>query len=130
MTILFKIIGIGLVTVTAVLLIKPNRPDVALILSLTGGGICLLEILSVAESFFSSLSGLFADAGLSPYYFSVALKAVGIGYVTSFAADTAVDSGQTLLASQINMAGKTVILILALPVVKELLELALRLVNG
>jgi stage III sporulation protein AD len=129
MTLLIKIIGIGLVTVAAFLLLKPHRPDVALIISLSGGGICLLEILSVAESFFSSLSGLFVDVGLSPYYFSVALKAVGIGYATSFAADAAADSGQTLLANQINMAGKTVILILALPVVKELLELALRLVE-
>ena len=129
MTLLFKIIGIGLITITAVLIIKPFRPDVAFWISLLGGGICLLEVLSVTQGFFSSLSGIFADAGISPYYFSVALKAVGIGYITSFAADTAADSGQTLLATQINLAGKTVILILALPVVKELLMLALRLVE-
>lgn len=129
MTLLFKIVGIGLITITAVLIIKPFRPDVALWISLLGGGVCLLEVILATESFFSALSGIFIDAGLSPYYFSVALKAVGIGYITAFAADVAVDSGQTLLATQINLAGKTVILILALPVVKELLELAIRLVE-
>jgi stage III sporulation protein AD len=59
----------------------------------------------------------------------VALKAVGIGYITEFAADTAIDGGQTALSSKITLAGRTLLFIIALPVIKDLLSLAVRLVE-
>lgn len=129
MTLLLKVIGVGMLTLVGATLIKPYRPEVAVLVSVSGGAVVLFTVFSAIESYFSSLSGIFADAGLSPEYFSVALKAVGIGYLTQFAADTASDSGQTSLASKITLAGRTVILILALPIISDLLSLALRLVE-
>lgn len=129
MSLLFKVMGIGLLTIVAATLIKPYRPEYSLLISIGGGAVTLLVIVSAIESYFSSLSGIFADAGLSPEYFSVALKAVGIGYLTEFAADTAMDSGQTSLSSKITLAGRTAILILALPIINDILSLSLRLVR-
>lgn len=129
MTLLLKVIGIGMLTLVGASLIKPYRPEYAVLISIAGGAVTLFITVSSMESYFSSLSGIFADAGLSPEYFSVALKAVGIGYLTEFAADTASDSGQTSLSSKIILAGRTVILILALPVINDLMSLALRLVE-
>lgn len=129
MTLLLKIIGIGMLTLVGATLIKPYRPEFSVIISVAGGAVILLVTISSVESYFSALSGIFADAGLSAQYFSVALKAVGIGYLTEFAADTAQDGGQTSLSSQITLAGRTIILILALPIINDLLSLALRLVS-
>lgn len=129
MNLLLKVMGIALITVVGVNLIKPFRPEYSVFLAVAGGGAALLLTVSSLESYLSSLSGIFADAGLSYAYFSPALKAVGIGYLTEFAADTAIDSGQTSLAGKINLAGRTAVLILALPVINDLLNLALRLVN-
>lgn len=129
MTLLLKVIGIAMITLVGATLVKPYRPEYAAIISVAGGGVTLLMTVSAIESYFSVLSGIFSDAGLSSEYFSVALKSVGIGYLTEFAADTAQDSGQTSLASKISLAGRTVILILALPIINDLLSLALRLVN-
>ncbi len=129
MTLLLKVIGIALVTVVGVTFIRPYRPEYSVALLLAGGGIILILIFSAVESYFSILTGIFNDAGVSTEYFSVALKAVGIGYLTEFAADTAADSGQTSLVSKITLAGRTAILILALPVINDLIYLALRLVN-
>ena len=72
---------------------------------------------------------MLSDAGFSAEYFSVALKAVGIGYITEFAADTAGDSGLSSVASKISLAGRTLLFIVALPVIKDLLSLAVRLVE-
>ena len=129
MSLLFKVIGIGILTLVSATLIKPYRPEYSLLISFGGGAIILLTIVSAIESYFSSLSGIFADAGLSHEYFSVAVKAVGIGYITEFAADTATDSGQTSLSSKITLAGRTVILIMALPIINDILSLSLRLVS-
>lgn len=129
MSLILKVIGVAMLTLVGATLIKPYRPEYALLISIAGGGAVLFITVSAIESYFSVLSGIFYDAGLNPEYFSVALKAVGIGYLTEFAADIAADSGQTSLSSKITLAGRTVILILALPIINDIISLALRLVN-
>lgn len=127
--ILIKIIGIALVTVVAALLVKPYKGEYAFIISLAGGTVCFFLAVGELEGYISAVSGLFADSGVAPYYFSVALRAVGIGYITEFAADTAKDAGQSAVASKIIFAGKICMFILALPLIKNLLSLATELVG-
>lgn len=129
MTFLIKALGIGLVTVASALAVKPNRPEFSFLISLSGSIIIFFICISEIESYLSSFIGMLTDAGFSTGYFSVALKAVGIGYVTEFAADTASDSGQTALSSKISLAGRTLLFIVALPVIKDLLSLAVKLVE-
>ncbi len=129
MTFFIKALGIGLVTVSAALIIKPNRPEFSFFISLTGTVIIFLICVKEIESYLSSFLGVLFDAGFNAGYFSVALKAVGVGYITEFAADTAFDSGQSALASKITLAGRTLLFIVAMPVIKDLLSLAVRLVE-
>ncbi len=129
MTFFIKALGIGLITVASALLIKSSRPEFSFLISLSGALIIFLICIKEIESYLSSFLGILFDAGFNAGYFSVALKAVGIGYITEFAADTANDSGQTALASKISLAGRTLLFIVALPVIKDLLSLAVRLVE-
>lgn len=128
--ILFKAVGIGLVTVALTLIIRPHRPDFAFFVSLSGTIAMLFVIGSFLQGYFSITSGILADSGVTPEYFSVAVKALGIGYISEFAANLATDSGQSAVASKIIFAGKVCIFILALPLVKNLLELATELVGN
>ena len=129
MTFFVKALGIGLITVASSLLIKQSRPEFSFFISLSGTFIVFFICVKEVESYLSSFLGILSDAGFSAGYFSVALKAVGIGYITEFAADTAGDSGQSALASKITLAGRTLLFIIALPVIKDLLSLAVRLVD-
>ena len=129
MTFFVKALGIGLITVASSLLIKQSRPEFSFFISLSGTFIVFFICVKEVESYLSSFLGLLSDAGFSAGYFSVALKAVGIGYITEFAADTAIDSGHSALASKITLAGRTLLFIIALPVIKDLLSLAVRLVD-
>ena len=58
-------------------------------------------------------------------YFSVALKAIGIGYITGFIADACRDGGQASLAGKAELAGKCAVFILVLPLIASILETAL-----
>ena len=129
MTFFVKALGIGLITVASSLLIKQSRPEFSFFISLSGTFMVFFICVKEVESYLSSFLGILSDAGFSAGYFSVALKAVGIGYITEFAADTAGDSGQSALASKITLAGRTLLFIIALPVIKDLLSLAVRLVD-
>lgn len=126
---IFKVIGIGLITVAAVLILRPYRPDFAFLLSALGAVAIFFIVVSYLESYFALSSGILADNGVSPEYFGVAIKALGIGYISEFAADLATDSGQSAIASKIIFAGKACMFITALPLIKNLLDLATELVG-
>ena len=65
------------------------------------------------------------DSGVKTEYFKIALKAVGVAYITDFIADVSRDAGQTSIASKAELAGKAVIFLLSVPVLMSVLEMAL-----
>lgn len=67
--------------------------------------------------------------GIDNSYFKVALKALGIGYITAFIADSCRDAGQTALALKAELAGKCAIFLLSVPLVLSILETAIGFVN-
>ena len=61
--------------------------------------------------------------------FDVILKAVGIGLITQFVYDTAVDCSNKTLANQMVMAGRVSILIIAIPLFEEIFKIIEQLTN-
>lgn len=55
-------------------------------------------------------------------YFTTLIKMMGIAYVAEFAASVCKDCGYSSLAGQVEMAGKTVIMCMSLPIILALLE--------
>ena len=64
----------------------------------------------------SQIITVLKEFGMKSEYISVSLKALVIGYLSKFAADTCKDCGQTALAGKAEFAGKAIIFIIALPV--------------
>ena len=59
----------------------------------------------------------------------VVLKAVGVGFITQFVSDAAMDCGNRSLANQMIFAGRICVLILSVPVLVQVLEIIERLTN-
>lgn len=62
-------------------------------------------------------------------WMAVMMKTLGIAVVVQFGADICRDSGETSIASKLEMVGKAEIILLALPLMRELIALAVRLVG-
>lgn len=60
---------------------------------------------------------------------SVVFKAMGISLITQFVADLAIDNGNKTLANQMIFAGKIAIVVLAMPVFLQVLEILGRIVK-
>jgi stage III sporulation protein AD len=105
--------------------LRQNRPEFSILLIIITAVISLLLILSALTEPLNTLSQKLSAHGVELSYFKVALKALGIGYVTSFCADICRDAGQTSLASLSEIAGKCGIFILSLPLVFNIIDLAL-----
>ncbi len=118
---LFKILGTGLVTVVLYITIKQYKPELALLVSIAGGLIISLMLISEVEIIIDEFVSFGEISGLGTSITTPIVKVLGVGYITEFCGEIAEDSGNKLLANKILLGGKISILILALPVIRLLI---------
>lgn len=120
---IFKIIGVGLITSIAVLIVKQIKPEVAIVLGMAGGVVMILMLIDSLTTVVSSFSTILSKSGLTSGVFSVVLKIIGVGYITEFSANLCADSGSSSIADKILLAGKIIILVISLPIVTSIIEI-------
>ncbi len=120
---LFKIVGIGLITCIACLIVRQVKPDVASIIMMAGGVVILLMVVDYVAQIFDVFKVIIDKTGLTSNLFSIVLKIVGVGYLTEFAANICSDTGCNSLADKILLAGKILILVMSLPIVTNIVEI-------
>lgn len=123
MIIIFKIIGLALVIVVAVMLVKQTKPELAVLVGVAGSIIFFFYIIDLLEQAFDVFNYILDNTGLNSELFVVLLKIIGVGYLTEFSANLCSDSGNSVVASKILLAGKLVIFILAIPIIKSLIDI-------
>jgi len=118
-----RIISIAMITTFAVLILKPHKPEVAALLSIVGGLMVILLLVEGLGEVISNVQLLVGRTGIQSDLFSILLRIIGIGYITEFAANICSEAGNQSMASKVVMAGKVVILVLALPIINNLIEI-------
>lgn len=68
------------------------------------------------------------NAKVNIVYVETILKIIGIAYIAEFAAQITKDAGQGAIASKIEMAGKILILAMAVPILTVLIETIIQLI--
>ena len=118
-----KIAAAGVITAVCALILRETRADMAIAVTLAGGVIILLMVLDKVVGIFTVFETLMQRAGIDNRLFSLLVKIIGIGYVTDFSAGVIEDTGSKSLADKVVLAGKIIIMTLALPVVVKLFDL-------
>ena len=120
-----KIIGIGLITSIAVLVVKQVKPEVAILVTITGSIVMLLMLVEMLASVINVFDMLVNKTGLDKKLFSSVLKIIGVGYITEFSANICADAGSKSIADKILLSGKIIILVLALPIITSLVDIVI-----
>ena len=121
---MFKILGVLLVSAVLSMVLKGRNQEYSMLISISAGVICALLILKNLATPLAQLKAEIEAYGIKPEYFKVAIKALGLRYISSFIADTCRDSGHTSLAAKAELAGKTAIFIISLPLLMSVLQYA------
>lgn len=122
-----QIVGIGIVsTILIVLLRQYNKPEFALLVSLVTGIVIFSLILDKVEYVVETLSNLSRNTNIEFTYFSTILKIIGIAYIVEFGAQISRDSGEEAIASKIELAGKVIMMVLAMPIILALMDLIIK----
>ena len=123
---MIQLMGIALISAVLFVVIKKYSPEYMIFAEL--GSVLLVFLLlypyikDIIDFYYE-----YADyGGVDNSYLKIVLKSIGIALLTQFASDICRDSGQFALAGKIEFAGKLFIAVLALPVAKSLIEVALK----
>ena len=124
---MMPIVGIGIVVTILVILLREQRPELALLLSLSAGVLIFFLILGRIAVVFNLLEQLAFRADIDFFYLNTVLRIVAIAYIAQFGSQICRDAGEGAIASKIELAGKIMIMLLAIPLLLVILDSVLRL---
>jgi stage III sporulation protein AD len=117
-----QITVLGITAALLVLIIKQQRPDIAMMISLAAGAVLFILLLGNIKIITSSVENLALKVKLDSIYISTVMKVIGIAYIAEFGSQICKDSGEGTIASKIELSGKVFIMVLALPIMTALME--------
>lgn len=129
-TLLVSVVGVLLCAAFLAAVLRTQRPELAVGLSLLAGVLVTVAVISRLSPLVTSLGRLTAQSGLPEDSFGLVLRAAGVCLVTQLAADTCRDAGESSLASKAELAGRFMLLVMALPLFERILTLITTVVMG
>ena len=120
---LFKIIGIGVLTLICYLVIKPLKQEFAIFIVIIGSFIMILSCIDDIADIIQTLKEFIEKTGININHFLLILKIIGLGYLVEFASTICNDCGVSSLSEKIILAGKICITTLSIPIVTGLLNI-------
>ncbi len=131
-TTVLKLFGVALLCVFAILLVKKGNPDGAVAMKMLFGVLiavfCMTLITPIAE-YIGELGESFDSDGSFSGSVEILLKSLGVAILTHICATVCRDSGEASVAGYVELGGKIEILLLSLPLLRELLNTALELLE-
>ncbi|MFQ7035968.1 stage III sporulation protein AD [Candidatus Borkfalkia ceftriaxoniphila] len=120
---LAKIIGVGLVTAIAALILKSSKPELAFAVTIAGGVIILIFALDMLGASLRIFTDIAEKTGIDQSLVKIILKIVAIGYLVEFSAGIVEDFGSKSIADKLVLAGKIIIFTVSIPIIQSLITL-------
>ncbi|MBP5427545.1 MAG: stage III sporulation protein AD [Clostridiales bacterium] len=124
---ILQIVGLGVISTILILMIKSQRPDMAINLTIITGLIIFFIVILKVEGVIKIVEKYVGVAGINTFYFSILLKIIAISYIAEFGSHICKDAGAGAIASKIELSGKVIIVTLSIPIITSLIELILSL---
>ncbi|WP_096188463.1 stage III sporulation protein AD [Evansella halocellulosilytica] len=119
---IIQIVGLGMIATFLALVVKEHKPIFAFLLTVFVGVIIFLFLIDKIALIINMLEELANNANINLMYVQTILKIIGIAYIAEFGAQIAKDAGQGAMASKIELAGKVLIMVMAIPIISVIIE--------
>lgn len=123
-------VGILLSGAFLITVLRPQRPELATVLSLATGAAVVLLVFRQITPLLAAARRMMTAGGFSSLQFSSVLKAAGICLVTQLTADTCRDAGETALAAKAELVGRVLLMVVAIPLYESMLTLVSSVISG
>lgn len=122
---LLRLTALCVMCLLPVLLLRKKTPEQAMLLTIAILAVVAARCLRLAAPVLEELRGLFARAGVETAHVAILLRTAAAAVVTRLCADLCRDGGSQALASAVELAGGAAVLLIALPLLRAVVELLL-----
>ena len=120
---ILTVCGFAVVSACLIASVRQLRPELATLAAAVAGVMVLSYVIESVLPFVSFVKEVAAERGIESY-FTLMLKALAISLCCRMSAEICRDCGETALASRVELAGKAGIVLISLPIVKQLFDIA------
>ncbi|PYY28908.1 stage III sporulation protein AD [Paenibacillus illinoisensis] len=124
---IIQVVGLALIATVLILIVKEQKPMFAFQISAATGIVIFMLLIGKIGAVIEVLKRLAENSGMENIYLKTVLKIIGIAYIAEFGAQIVRDAGQESIASKIELAGKVLILVLAIPIISIIIETVMKL---
>ncbi|GAA0743507.1 stage III sporulation protein AD [Clostridium oceanicum] len=121
-----KIVAFALISLFLVLILRDEKKELAVQISIAVGVIIFLFLISKITAIMQFIQQLALKANINFVYITTVLKILGIAYLATFCSEICKDAGESSIASKVEFAGKILILSLAIPILMAVLKSILK----
>ena len=125
-----QVIGLALVTTIVLLILRQEKPVMALLLSIVFSVVIFTLMMGKMASIIDVMQELSRRSSSNYFFFNTMLKIMGIAYLGEFAAAICQDAGEQAVAKKVEFAAKIIITVLALPIMVAILESLMEILPG
>lgn len=123
------VLGAAICTAVCAVSLKKYSPEISMLVAIGAGIIILVKAADGIGSVIETVNDFTSSAKINTEYVSILLKAVGIGILCQLVSDICRDSGQSSIASRVELACTAAIIINAMPMFIGILNAALGLIS-
>ncbi|KUO71059.1 MAG: stage III sporulation protein AD [Clostridia bacterium BRH_c25] len=125
---IMKIVMVGIIAAVLAVLLKEERPEIAVMISIVTGLVIFMFLITRLNSVMTVLKYFASKANIDVLYFSTILKVIAIAYITEFGAQICRDAGEGTIASKVELAGKVLIMVTAIPILAALMDIMIKII--
>lgn len=123
---IIKIIGIGLISLIIIVILKQYKSEFAIYVSLSAGILIFALIVSKISGIIDVLKSIANKASINNEFLVLLIKITGIAILTEFAVSLCKDSGESAIASKVDLGGKVIIMSMSIPIMSSLLQIIIK----
>lgn len=117
---IIKIIGVGLLTLIISILLKDVKKEFSIYAVIIGTSIILFLSMDILKEIINFIEGL--TKNVNGEFIKILLKMTGIAILTEYAVSLCKDSGESAIATKIDLGGKIILISLSIPVISSTLK--------
>ncbi len=114
---------LGVFTAVSSIALRKHTPEIASLMLISCGVLVTVLYLPAIESMFDSINTITADSSINSDYIRILIKSLGICYVTQISVNICKENGSMSLASQLEIAGKLLVLLPSLPIFNDIIKM-------
>ena len=119
---IIKIIGVAFIAVIIIVILKQYRPEFAIYASIIAGVLILTLASGTLSGIIDMINSISSKTNINSEFLVILIKITGIAILTEFAVSICKDSGESAIASKVDVGGKIIIISMSIPIINALID--------